>query len=376
MPTTSSKRMARIARSKIRELLVLGLIGSIFGPLHAQTWQPTPNSPYASMAVACSGDGRIFYALTSEVGNLYRSTNGGASWTQLLQLAGYPLSCSSDGTKIATGSHPWISTNSGASFLQGTIDGNIAAWSANGNMLVVVGEGVSITTNNGTTWSTPFKTGGLKCQALSANGAIIATASKASLYISTNSGQYWSNADTGSNTGWLSLACTADGKNIVATGDTGTIVSHDTGKTWKLTSTPTIFFTINSSADGSLLVANDFYIYISRDFGASWLFDNTPGFPDAVTCSADGTLLLAASSGSVVTETLPPPLSIVPSASQLTLSWPAPSTQYTLQQASDLPDTNWLSVTNAITVTNYRNQVILAPPATGNAFYRLHGPTP
>jgi hypothetical protein len=50
------------------------------------------------------------------------------------------------------------------------------------------------------------------------------------------------------------------------------------------------------------------------------------------------------------------------------------SSFYTLQQVSDLSNTNWVGVTNAITVTNYRDQVILAPPATGNAFYRLQGP--
>jgi hypothetical protein len=39
-----------------------------------------------------------------------------------------------------------------------------------------------------------------------------------------------------------------------------------------------------------------------------------------------------------------------------------------------LTSTNWANVTNSVTPTNYWNQVTVAPPASGNAFYRLAGP--
>jgi hypothetical protein len=135
------------------------------------------------------------------------------------------------------------------------------------------------------------------------------------------------------------------------------------------------FISLSATADGSLLVAttelaNDDEIYISRDFGQTW-FNDSPASIDSAACSADGTVIVASIYGQVSIQYLAPPLAIAPSAGQLTLSWPAPSSQYTLQQAADLSSTNWLAVTNAITVTNYRNTVTVAPPASGNVFYRL-----
>jgi len=81
-----------------------------------------------------------------------------------------------------------------------------------------------------------------------------------------------------------------------------------------------------------------------------------------------------AATGGILLQRLAPSLHVAASTGQLTLSWPTPSSQYTLQQISDLASTNWLAVTNAITVTNYRNQVTLPAPAGGNVFYRLNGP--
>jgi hypothetical protein len=371
----------------------VGVIATlVVSPLQAQTWQLTSNSLNRCDGVACSGDGKIFYAICGDgEQTLFGSTNSGISWATNARSADKPVACSGDGSKILSGE--FLSTNSGESFTANTYIASVlvaGAWSGDGNMLVVIGDGISISTNNGTSWMIPATTADKNWNvvALSADGrVIIAAQTGGPLWRSTNSGQAWA-VTTLTNTYWTALACTADGSRIIAeSSPPGIFVSEDTGKTWTFQS-PTghyltkdsYFYSINSSADGSLLVASVTsqgggpYIYISRDFGASWVMDNTPGYPEAIICSADGTLLLASSGGNVVTQNLPPPLTVVPSASQLTLSWPAPSTQYTLQQTSDLSDTSWLSVTNAITVTNYRNQVILAPPATGNAFYRLHGP--
>jgi hypothetical protein len=63
-----------------------------------------------------------------------------------------------------------------------------------------------------------------------------------------------------------------------------------------------------------------------------------------------------------------------PCGSNLTLSWPLPSAGFVLQQSVDLTSTNWANVTNSVTPTNYWNQVTVALPAGGNAFYRLAGP--
>lgn len=54
----------------------------------------------------------------------------------------------------------------------------------------------------------------------------------------------------------------------------------------------------------------------------------------------------------------------------LVISWPATSSDYVLEQNSDLNTTNWTVVTNPVRVVN---QVILPPPS-GNRFFRLSAP--
>ena len=55
------------------------------------------------------------------------------------------------------------------------------------------------------------------------------------------------------------------------------------------------------------------------------------------------------------------------------LSWPAASTDFTLQQNGTFNATDWVNVTNQTTVANGRNQVIVSPPV-GTQFYRLKYP--
>ena len=52
------------------------------------------------------------------------------------------------------------------------------------------------------------------------------------------------------------------------------------------------------------------------------------------------------------------------------ISWPAPSTGFSLQQNSNLNPTNWVNVSTTPLVTNGLNQVTVSPPA-GTRFYRL-----
>jgi hypothetical protein len=64
---------------------------------------------------------------------------------------------------------------------------------------------------------------------------------------------------------------------------------------------------------------------------------------------------------------------ITVSGGNLLLSWPSPPGNFVLQQNSDLTTTNWMTVTNLSTITDFQNQVIL-PPAAGSQFYRLKYP--
>lgn len=55
------------------------------------------------------------------------------------------------------------------------------------------------------------------------------------------------------------------------------------------------------------------------------------------------------------------------------ISWPNPSTGFTLQGNSALGNPGWADVTNSFTVVGGQKQVIVAPPV-GNQFYRLKNP--
>ena len=64
---------------------------------------------------------------------------------------------------------------------------------------------------------------------------------------------------------------------------------------------------------------------------------------------------------------------ILTTTNTVLVTWPSPSTGYTLQGNSALGNTNWQNVTNTQTVVNGQIQVIVAPPV-GDQFYRLKNP--
>jgi hypothetical protein len=68
-----------------------------------------------------------------------------------------------------------------------------------------------------------------------------------------------------------------------------------------------------------------------------------------------------------------PALSIALSGTNVVVSWAWSSSDFVLQQNSDLTTTNWITVTNSPAVTNWQNQWLVSPGA-GNNFYRLLRP--
>jgi hypothetical protein len=154
--------------------------------------------------------------------------------------------------------------------------------------------------------------------------------------------------------------------------------STNFGISWAQTSAPTNnWFSVASSADGSRLTAaiDGGAIYTSADSGSTWTSNNVPSNHwSSVASSADGGKLAAVSSGGIYTsQTTPPPvLNAKPSGSNLALSWIVPSTNYVVQQITNLTAGNWsvLPVTPTFNLTNLQNQVFL-PLSSGNRFYRL-----
>ena len=144
-----------------------------------------------------------------------------------------------------------------------------------------------------------------------------------------------------------------------------------------------------SSADGSKLVAAIWggstpsvfstYIYTSTNSGATWQTNDAPNVTwTAVASSADGNKLVAVveyvGGGVYTLQTKPSPqLSLAPKNTNVALSWLIPSTNFVLQQSSDL--TSWADVTNApaLNLTNLQNQVTVSV-SNACSFYRLKTP--
>jgi hypothetical protein len=146
-----------------------------------------------------------------------------------------------------------------------------------------------------------------------------------------------------------------------------------------------------SSADGSTLVAiatvplgsESFgFIFTSTNFGISWTQADAPRKVwNCVASSADGHELVGSASGIwgngiYTSQTKPAPqMNITPKNGNLLLTWIVPSTNFVLQQNSDLTTASWMNVTNlpVLNLTNLQNQVVLSP-TNGSSFYRLKTP--
>jgi hypothetical protein len=102
---------------------------------------------------------------------------------------------------------------------------------------------------------------------------------------------------------------------------------------------------------------------------------NIPGEPESacVASSADGGKLFLLAPKSIYSRYSPPGprLNLAPSSSNFSPSWIVPSTNFVLQQNSDLAMANWVTLTNmpVLILTNLWNQIILSSP-NGNGFYR------
>jgi len=354
---------------------------------------------------------------------IYTSTNSGSSWVSnnAPLLAWTCAASSADGTKLAAiniNGGIYVSTNSGAIWtlatnLPNSPYGISIASSADGSKLMAAAfatDGSSgaiyTSTNSGFSWvsnSVSTNTLHFLFLASSADASKVATADNYGyIYTSTNLGSTWlqTTAPLGN---WQGIASSADGNKLAAVdqglpfGAGPIYTSTDAGLTWISNNVPSQTWTsISSSADGSILVAvaNNFNsngnlpIYISTNSGASWTLDAVSNDWGVVTSSADGTRLVAAtgtrgvsggtktvSIGNIYTSqiALLPRMNIQPVNGNLTVSWVVPSTNYVMQQSSDLM--SWSNVTNqpVLNLTNLQNEVILPPPGS-NTFYRLKTP--
>ena len=365
----------------------------------AQTWTQTSAPINSWDAIASSADGTKLVAGIDN-GGIYTSTDSGSTWTLTSAVTTNmwtSVASSADGTILAatdleTGIY--VSTNSGATWVHpintASYYWNSVASSADGKKIVAAGERPNYTfiicssTNFGLTWtSNSAPQGDAWAIASSADGSklVLAAANGGPIYTSTNSGAVWI-LTTAPIKGWEYVASSADGTKLAAANDGSIYSSTNSGTIWKSNSIPGQFWkSITSSADGTKLAAAAYYsplIYTSTNSGITWTATSITSsqYGISVASSADGSKLIAVDyrGGIWILQTTPAPeLNIAPSNTNLNLSWIVPSTNFMLQQSSDLA--SWTDLTNAPTLnlTNLQNEVILSP-TNSSGFYRLKTP--
>jgi hypothetical protein len=374
----------------------------------AQSWTPTTAPPTNWTSIAMSADGTK--AAAASLYGIWISTNSGSTWIQTSAPSApwVSIASSAGGSQLvaaasrATAGPLIVSTNSGLTWATNIVGGQVwssVASSADGKILVAaVNNGaIFVSTNFGASWTAWAETNSIThtpvyrpwiSAAASADGTKLIAAFSAysgGLYSSVNSGSVWMPMSFPAG-GCDSVASSANGNTLVAACESGIFTSTNSGQTWSSFPVPNITLSYHAaaSADGTKLIAliYDGRVYSSTNSGGTWtsnaVIATTWG---PVASSSDGNLLFAANrngNNSLIWsfQTISSPMmNVTSSNSDLVLSWLVPSTNFHLQQNSDLTMTNWPVVTNApaLNLTNLQNQVTLPLPA-GDSFYRLKTP--
>jgi photosystem II stability/assembly factor-like uncharacterized protein len=179
------------------------------------------------------------------------------------------------------------------------------------------------------------------------------------IYTSTNGGLDWTLMTNAPNLEYQSVALSADGTKLLATGGgyvngvgfPGLIyTSTNSGSSWISNSLPYEYWNqVASSADGRTMAAVAIFdilggpgcIYTSTNSGTTWVSNSAPSqYWYAIASSADGDTLLASGATSVsgtsriyISQTVnTPELNISPASGNLALSWLIPSTDYVVHK--------------------------------------------
>jgi hypothetical protein len=338
-----------------------------------------------------SADGRIICAVPS--GSPYISTNSGNTWTRITNSPLGPaflggVAIAADGTKIFTPlisntiPRTWIflspdhgatwtptgfpSTKSTNYYVACSADGSkVIAALANGPIFYSTNGGVNCYTSSvpNATWN---------ALASSADGRrMVAAANGGAIYFSGDCGTSWTPGNLPAQF-WNSVCASANGKWVGATGNQS-YISSDAGGTWR--TNHIAGQTIACSANGTNWLIVGGQIYTSTNSGADWQTNLASAQWNAGAISADGSEIIVVGTAQgtwLGSETPSPQLNIQPQASAVILSWLIPSTNFVLQQNSDLATTNWTTISNNPTLnfTNL-NQELNLPISTSNTFFRL-----
>ncbi|MGA2281611.1 MAG: hypothetical protein ABSG80_15060 [Verrucomicrobiota bacterium] len=238
----------------------------------------------------------IFVVVVSAFAQTWTQTsapNTGGGWEA--------IAMSADGKKavaVSSTAPPVVSADSGVTWTTNVVYHwfNRIASSADGTKWIAVfysGPGyIYVSTDSGNTWTqtSSMNSSSWDAVASSADGnKLFAAIYNGSIY--TNSGTIWT-ASSAPSKAWTWLASSADGTKVAATADNDKIYSStDSGMTWTATgSSNDSWSSIASSADGTRLVASSGSgVYVSTNSGGSWTLVNTNS--GQVASSVDGTKL-------------------------------------------------------------------------------------
>ena len=163
------------------------------------TWSQAGSLAGSWHSIACSANGRIIFVVPSSVGTIRKSTDGGLTWSAVSGSGTWnSVACTADGSNFFTG--------------------NIAC-SGNGTYLAkLVGGGISVSTNAGSSWfSINSPSASLSCLAVSSDCTrLVAGVTGGLFYASANLGATWTSITT-TNQFWSGAWMSADGSKFAAT---------------------------------------------------------------------------------------------------------------------------------------------------------------
>lgn len=288
-----------------------------FSGNNGDSWTNLSSGLRANPAVnVLAGSGESIFCTTSSSGSVFLSADAGMDWTpsklRLEDPFSEVLSFTFQGTSLFAGTfgdgivhstnegNSWTATNNGLD-----INTDITALAFDSTTLLAgTGIGLSLSTDNGASWSSPSDMSYVGVNSLVVNNNIALAGTYGNgIYVSSDLGQSWFPSDAGFNSDpWGGNCPTVNalivsGNDIFAgTSDSGIFRSSDDGFRWTPVSTGLASMDVLSlAAVGSDLFAGTMKgIFLSTNDGMSWS-DISDGLTDSAVSAigSDGPYLIA-----------------------------------------------------------------------------------
>ena len=388
-------------KSKYLDLILALALIAVVGSGFATVWTPR-SVPGGALSVAMSADGRVILTVPS-TSHPSISTNWGQTWASVTNSPPWGdarqrgVAVSADGTTMIAAlssnspSQTWafITTNYGGTWTRTSVLSSnlfelVVACSGDATKMIagVQNGPICFSTNSGGNWNTSsVPNADWASIASSADGQrMAAVVNGGKVYFSTDFGATWAPTNLPVSS-WNSVCLSSDGNWVGVTSANGTYISSNAGASW---ATNTLNGSaIACSANGSNWIIGATLgvnppVYTSSNGGAAWVTNLLVGEIDTewydAAVSADGCEFLATGAGNLwVGRTTPSPqMNIQWTNGNAAFSWLVPSTNFVLQQNSDIGTINWETISNSpiLNLTNLHDEVTV-PASASNSFFRL-----